>query len=231
MPTNRHRKLDRTPMSWPHPILTLKRRAGKADEKDSSGPTKRLGRQFFSRYTPDVARDLLGCLLVRKVERKTLSGIIVEVEAYRGRDDPASHSYRGPTKRSAIMFGEPGHAYVFFSYGFHWCLNFTTEGEGEPGAVLIRALEPVKGTGEMVKNRGISEVGRLTDGPGKLTKALSIDGGFNGEDVVKSSRLYVLSRSNPVRIKASRRIGISKGQGHRWRYFVEGNPYVSKGKA
>lgn len=194
-------------------------------------PVERLTRTFFERYTLDVAQGLLGCLLIRRIGRRTLSGRIVEVEAYRGSDDPASHSYRGETKRSSIMFGEGGHVYVFFSYGFHWCLNFTTEKEGQPGAVLIRALEPVDGVDEMVRNRGVSEVGRLTDGPGKLTKALSIDGDFNGEDLVESRRLYVLDREEPVRIGASARIGISKGQEKRWRYFIEGNPFVSKTKA
>ncbi len=126
------------------------------------------------------------------------------------------------------MFGDAGHVYVFFSYGFHWCLNFTTEGKGQPGAVLIRALEPVEGIGAMVKNRGVSEVGRLTNGPGKLTKALSIDGAFNGEDVVNSKRLYVLGRKEEVRISASARIGITKGQDRQWRYYVEGSPFVSK---
>jgi DNA-3-methyladenine glycosylase len=189
---------------------------------------ERLGRSFFSRYTPDVARELLGCLLVRRIGRRTLSGRIVEVEAYRGSDDPASHSYRGATKRSSIMSGEAGHGYVFFSYGNHWCLNFTTEAEGQPGAVLIRAFEPVEGIHEMTKNRGVSEVGRLTNGPGKLTKALSIDGAFNGEDLVRSKRLYVLDREEPVRVKDSARIGISRGREQLWRYFVEGNPFVSK---
>ena len=170
-------------------------------------------------------------MLVRKIGRKTLSGRIVEVEAYRGSDDPASHSYRGATKRSSIMFGEAGHVYVFFSYGFHWCLNFTTEVEGQPGAVLIRALEPVEGIEAMVKNRGVSEVGRLTDGPGKLTKALSIDGNFNGEDLENSKRLYVLGRKEPVRVRASTRIGISSGQEQQWRFFVDGNPFVSKRNA
>jgi DNA-3-methyladenine glycosylase len=189
---------------------------------------ERLARPFFRRYTPDVARELLGCLLVRRVRGRTLSGRIVEVEAYRGSDDPASHSYRGATKRSSIMFGDAGHVYVFFSYGFHWCLNFTTEGKGQPGAVLVRALEPVEGIGAMVKNRGVSEVGRLTNGPGKLTKALSIDGAFNGEDVVDSKRLYVLGRKEEVRISASARIGITKGRDRQWRYYVEGSPFVSK---
>ena len=191
-------------------------------------PVERMARPFFRRYTPDVARELLGCLLVRREHRRTLSGRIVEVEAYRGSDDPASHSFRGATKRSAIMFGEAGIAYVFFSYGSHWCLNFTTENEGQPGAVLIRALEPIDGIEEMAKNRGVSEVGRLTNGPGKLTKALSIDGAFNGEDVVNSRRLYVLGRKEQVRISASARIGITKGRDRQWRYYVAGSPFVSR---
>ena len=129
------------------------------------------------------------------------------------------------------MFGEAGHVYVFFSYGSHWCLNFTTEEEGQPGAVLIRALEPVEGIEQMITSRGVSALGKLTNGPGKLTKALSIDGGFNGEDVVKSNRLYVLGREGPVRVKTSPRIGVSRGREQQWRFFVEGNPFVSKGNA
>jgi len=129
------------------------------------------------------------------------------------------------------MFGEAGHVYVFFAYGNHWCLNFTTEKKGQPGAVLVRALEPVEGIASMAKNRGVSDFATLTNGPGKLTRALSIDGGFNGEDVVTSKRLFLLGREEPVRMKASRRVGISKGREKRWRYFVDGNPFVSKGKA
>jgi DNA-3-methyladenine glycosylase len=190
----------------------------------------RLQRAFFERYTPDVARDLLGCVLVRRTGGRTLSGRIVEVEAYRGSDDPASHPFRGKTPRSAIMFGDAGHVYVFFVFGNHWCLNFTTEpDDSKPGAVLIRALEPVEGIEEMKMNRGVSEVALVTNGPGKLTKALSIDKAFNGEDLVKSAKLYVLERDEPVRIEASARIGVSRGQERDWRYFVEGNPFVSKG--
>lgn len=192
---------------------------------------ERLDRAFFSRYTPQVARELLGCLLVRRVGRSSLSGRIVEVEAYRGSDDPASHSYRGATGRSAIMFGEAARVYVFFSYGNHWCLNFTTEGKGQPGAVLVRALEPVEGIEKMAGNRGVTDWRRLTDGPGKLTQALSIGGGFNGEDLVSSKRLYVVRRESPVRTKSSSRIGISKGQEHPWRFYVEGSPFVSKRNA
>lgn len=188
----------------------------------------RLGRSFYSRYTLDVARELLGCVLVRRVGRKTLSGRIVEVEAYRGRDDPASHSYRGATKRSSVMFGEAGHVYMFFSYGNHWCLNFTAEEPGEPGGVLIRAVEPLEGVAEMMRNRGVSELRRLADGPGKLTQALAIDGGFNGEDLVTSRRIYVEGGEGAVAVKTSPRIGISKAKELPWRFYVEGSPFVSR---
>ncbi len=191
----------------------------------------RLGRSFFSRYTPDVARDLLGCLLVRKAGKNVISGKIVEVEAYRGSDDPASHSFRGVTKRNSLMFGEAGRVYVFLSYGNHWCLNFTTEGEGQPGAVLVRALEPVEGTAQMKRNRGVEELSRLTNGPGKLTKALAIGKEFNGEDVVTSKRLYVLGSEEPVKAEVSERIGISRARERQWRFFVQGNPFVSKRNA
>lgn len=129
------------------------------------------------------------------------------------------------------MFGEAGHVYVYFAYGNHWLLNFTTEREGHPGAVLIRALEPIEGMEQMIKNRHVSKVEELTSGPGKLTQALSIDGGFNGEDLIKSKRLYLLGREAELRVKASARIGISKGREHKWRYFVQDNPFVSKKNA
>lgn len=191
----------------------------------------RLGRSFYSRYTLDVARELLGCVLVRRVGRSVLSGRIVEAEAYRGTDDPASHSYRRATKRSAVMFGEAGHVYMFFSYGNHWCLNFTAEKPGEPGGILIRALEPMEGVEKMMRNRGVSELQRLANGPGNLAQALEIDGGFNGEDLVTSKRIYVVDKEGVVPVKASARIGISKAKELPWRFFVEGSPFVSKRNA
>jgi DNA-3-methyladenine glycosylase len=191
----------------------------------------RLDRGFYSRNTLDVARELPGCVLVRRVGARVLSGRIVEVEAYRGRDDPASHSYRRATKRSSIMFGEAGHVYMFFSYGNHWCLNFTAEKEGDPGGVLIRALEPIEGVEEMMRNRGVSELQRLANGPGNLTQALEIDGGFNGEDLVTSKRLYVEEKEGAVPVKTSPRIGISKAKELPWRFFVDGSPFVSKRNA
>lgn len=188
----------------------------------------RLGRSFFQGYTPDVARMLLGKKLVRVSGCMRLSGMIVEVEAYRGSDDPASHAYRGMTRRNEVMFGEPGHAYVYFTYGNHYCLNITTEGVGKAGAVLIRALEPLEGIEAMMKNRPVKDVVELTNGPGKLTRAMNIDVGLNGEDLVKSTRLFVEWMAFPLRIGVSSRIGIRRGTDLPWRFYVEGNKFVSR---
>ncbi len=190
----------------------------------------RLEREFFERYTPAVAKDLLGCRLVRVVDGRRLAGAIVETEAYRGRDDPASHAYPGRTARNAVMFGEAGHAYVYFSYGFHNCLNVTTEREGTPGAVLLRALQPTEGVPKMTQNRG-GRSGRLVaDGPGKLTQALAIDRSLNDEDLVKSRKLFIEAGLRPVRVGRSERIGISRGTKRRWRFYVTGSEFVSRGK-
>jgi DNA-3-methyladenine glycosylase len=160
-----------------------------------------------------------------------LSGKIVETEAYRGKDDPASHAYRGLTKRNAVMFGDSGRAYIYFAYGAHFCLNITTEMEGRAGAVLIRALEPIHGIEFMKKNRGIDELTELTNGPGKLTKAMRIGLDLNGEDLITSQRLYILEgKTRNFEVKSSARIGIKDGLEHRWRYFINCNPFVSKGK-
>jgi DNA-3-methyladenine glycosylase len=190
---------------------------------------RRLGRDFFSRYTPEVARDLLGCLLVRKIGDLYLSSIIVEDEAYRGSDDPASHAYRGLTERNKIMFGEAGYAYVYFTYGFHYCLNITTETLGKPGAVLIRAVEPHHGVEIMMKNRGVYKVQELCNGPGKVTKALMIDKRQNGLDIVTSEELFVTERVlNDFEIKTGERIGVSRGRKLKWRFLISGNKFVSK---
>ena len=190
----------------------------------------RLGREFFERYTPVVARDLLGCRLVRMWRDKRLSGIIVETEAYRGRGDPASHAYPGKTARNAVMFGDAGHAYVYFSYGFHNCLNVTTEGPGTPGAVLLRALEPQDGASEMARWRGVKDLRQVADGPGKLTRALRVDRSFNGEDLIDSHRLFVESGPTPGGVRRSERVGISRGTERKWRFYVAGSEFVSPGK-
>jgi len=191
---------------------------------------ERLTRHFFGRYSPDVARDLLGKRLVRVIRGRRLSGMVVETEAYRGSRDPASHAYLGRTRRNEVMFEGPGHAYVYFTMGLHYCLNLTTEPIGSPGAVLIRALEPVEGLRQMMTNRGVSDQKRMTNGPANLTQALKIDGSLNGEDVVVSDKLFVEEWRKPGRIGSSSRVGINRGTSYGWRFFVESNQYVSKGR-
>jgi DNA-3-methyladenine glycosylase len=205
-------------------------------EKPSKRPRKRpftlarLRRTFFARYTPTVAKALLGCVLVRVVDGERLSGRIVETEAYRGSRDPASHAFRGLTGRNRVMFGEAGHSYVYFSYGNHWMLNLTTEKEGVPGAVLIRAIEPIEGIAIMKRRRGLSSVVDLASGPGKLTKAFAIDRGLNGEDLVRSRRLFVEAGKKSGTVAVSSRVGISEGVKLQWRFYLEGSPFVSRGR-
>ncbi|TLY01250.1 MAG: DNA-3-methyladenine glycosylase [Thaumarchaeota archaeon] len=192
---------------------------------------ERLPRSFFEDYTPSVAKRLLGQLLVRRIGRRFLSGILVEVEAYRGRDDPASHAFRGETPRNRVMFGEVGKAYVYFTYGFHHCLCVKTERRGVAGAILVRALEPLEGIEQMKKNRGKEEVRELASGPGKLTQALKIDRRLNGEDLVRSERLFLArGKDTAFEIRDSSRIGVDRGLEFRWRYFIGGNQFVSRGK-
>lgn len=195
-----------------------------------SGEGRRLTRRFFERYCPDVARDLVGCRLVRNAGGRRLSGIVVETEAYRGLRDPASHASRGRTPRNEVMFGPPGHAYVYFTMGMHHCLNVTTERRGLPAAVLLRAMQPVEGIEIMAANRGIRDVRRLASGPGNLAKALGIDRELNGEDMAKSDRLFLEQGTAPGPVNASTRVGVSVGRTRRWRFYASGNLFVSKGK-
>ncbi len=152
----------------------------------------RLRRSFFDRPTLEVARALLGQRLVRLRGEERLAGLIVEAEAYIGQEDMACHAHSGLTPRNAALFGPPGHAYVYFTYGMHWLLNFVTEAEGRPAAVLVRALVPVSGVATMHRLRRGQPDRILTDGPAKLTQALDIDGAFNGYDVCAAeARLFV----------------------------------------
>ncbi len=149
-----------------------------------------LPRAFFDRETPAVARALLGQRLVRVRDGQRLSGLIVETEAYGGPDDQASHAFRR-TPRSAIMFGPAGHAYVYFIYGMYFCLNAVTEADGQPGAVLIRAIAPAEGLALMRGQRGEVPDRRLADGPGKLCRALAITRDQNGLDLTASAALFI----------------------------------------
>ncbi len=179
----------------------------------------------------EVARDLLGRLLVRIYGGIRLSGKIVETEAYLGANDPASHAYKGPTERNRVMFGPPGYAYVYFIYGMHHCLNIVTESDGVAGAVLIRAIEPVEGVDVMQRLRNGRPIAELTNGPAKLTQALGLDISWNGTDLCTSDELF-LEEGDPVpdeEVMTATRIGLSGGETKDapWRFVIKGNPFVS----
>jgi DNA-3-methyladenine glycosylase len=181
-----------------------------------------LPRAFYARPTELVARELLGKVLVRRLERRELRARVVEVEAYLGERDAASHARRGPTPRAAIMFGPPGFLYIYLVYGMHRCMNFVTERDGVAGAVLIRAAEPLDP--EFV-------VGSPYSGPGKLCAGLGITMADKGLDLTAAAGLFVADDgAAPPRIAVSRRIGVDYAgswAARRLRFYVAGNPYVS----
>jgi DNA-3-methyladenine glycosylase len=176
----------------------------------------------------DVAQKLLGCQLVRDTEHGPMIGRIVETEAY-DQFDAASHSFRGRTPRVEVMFGPSGRAYVYFTYGMHYCFNVVTGPEGYSSAVLIRALEPTEGVELMRINRHRDTVDRrLTNGPAKLCQALNIDRSFNGHDLRCSPlRLIMRTPSVPEPIVQTTRIGITKDAFRPWRFYIKDNPFVS----
>jgi len=187
---------------------------------------------FYARDTLIVARELLGQRLVRVISGVRLSGYIVEVEAYKGADDLASHAARGKTLRNAAMFGPPGHAYVYFTYGMHYCLNVVTEPEGIPAAVLIRAIAPIEGIDVMRQNRFGQPDENLTNGPAKLCQALRIDRALNGVPLTMASGLFIEKDQVPMpdQIAVSPRVGVhgdERALTLPWRFFLRDNPYVS----
>ena len=201
-------------------------------------PLSKLPRSFYLQSTLTVATELLGKLLVRRHNGVLLAGRIVETEAYLGSRDPASHAYRGRTPRNDVMFWIGGHLYVYFTYGMHYCANVVTAKEGTAEAVLIRALEPVRGIEVMKRNRGgfvlaktnaASLPTRISNGPAKLCEALGIRREDNGTDLWGTD-IYLLDAPRIPRtaIGRSSRIGISKGKEHKWRFFIKGNEWVSR---
>jgi DNA-3-methyladenine glycosylase len=182
----------------------------------------RLRRAFFGRSVHEVAPELIGAtLLVDGV-----GGVIVEVEAYH-HTDPAAHSYIGLTERNAVMFGPPGYAYVYRSYGIHWCLNVVCEEEGSASAVLIRALEPTQGLAAMRRRRGLREARALCSGPGKLAQALGVTHAHNGLALDRPP-FELRAREATPEIVTGPRIGISKAVERPWRYGLKGSPFLSK---
>jgi DNA-3-methyladenine glycosylase len=184
---------------------------------------KPLKRAFFARSVHEVAPDLIGAtLLVNGV-----GGIIVELEAYH-HTEPAAHSFRGPTPRNRVMFGPPGVAYIYRSYGIHWCVNFVCEQEGSASAVLIRALQPTHGIPAMRRRRrGLHDERSLCSGPGKLTEALGITDRHNGL-ALDASPFALHGRTSPPDIVTGPRIGITKAVELPWRYGLQGSRFLSK---
>jgi len=184
--------------------------------------TARLHRDFFGRSVHAVAPDLIGATLLFR----GVGGIIVEAEAYH-HTDPAAHSFGGETKRNAVMFGPPGFAYVYRSYGVHWCLNFVCEAEGSASAVLIRALEPTHGLAAMRRRRGVKDPRLLCSGPGRLCEALGIIGVHNGLALDRPP-FRLEAPSDPVEITIGPRIGITRAMELPWRYGLKGSRFFSK---
>jgi DNA-3-methyladenine glycosylase len=192
----------------------------------------RLPRSFFARDPVALARDLLGRILFYRTAEGLLAGRIVETEAYTGEADPASHAYRGRTARNAVMFGPAGHAYVYFSYGMHYCLNVTAERPGTAGAVLLRALEPLAGIAIMRAKGDHGPEARLLSGPGKIGRGFGLTLADNGRDFTRGP--LGIAAGVPVvdrQIAVSRRIGISRAVHFPYRFSVIGSPSISRNPA
>ena len=183
---------------------------------------RRLTKSFFVRSVHEVAPDLIGATLLFK----GVGGLIVEVEAYH-HTDPAAHSYNGKTERNAVMFGPPGYAYVYRSYGIHWCVNFVCEPEGSASAVLIRAIEPTSGLPAMRRRRGVREARLLCSGPGRVCQALGIRGAHNGL-ALDAPPFELRVASKDPNIASGPRIGITKAIEHPWRFGLAGSPHLSR---
>jgi len=196
---------------------------GPQTSKSRTPEARRLDRAFFGRSVHVVARELVGCRLFFD----GVGGTIVETESYE-RDDPACHAYVGLTARTEVLFGPPGLAYVYLSYGIHSLLNFVAEPEGEAAAVLIRALEPTTGLEEMRARRGNRPEGELCSGPGKLTEALGIGLGCNGADLGRDPFLLLGPEGAPPRVVTGPRIGITKAVERPWRFCAVGSRFVSR---
>lgn len=192
--------------------------------------TRLPARSFYARPTAEVARSLLGTILLHRTNDGLVAGVIVEVEAYLGQDDPAAHSSAGRTPRTRVIFGDPGHAYVYKIYGLHHCLNVVAEPGGTPGCVLIRALEPICGIDAMRSRRiAARRADQIASGPAKLTQAMGIGMEAYGADLLSEPLTIRLPHKEAeVEVGTTRRIGIRKAQELDLRFFIVDNEHVSR---
>ncbi len=189
----------------------------------------RLPRSFYARPATEVAPELLGHVLVRRLpDGARLAARLVEVEAYEP-DDPGSHAFRGRTRRNEVMFGPPGYLYVYFTYGMHFCMNAVTRRGGEGSAVLLRAGEPLDGLASMRARRGRDRATELCSGPGRFTQALGIARPENGADLVRGTDVWIERGTRTEPIGVGIRVGVHDTS-RRWRFWLEGDPYVSRGR-
>lgn len=186
-----------------------------------------LDKSFFNQKVEELANTLLGCELVHETPEGVTAGIIVETESYHETDE-ASHSYNGRTKRTEVMFGPPGHAYIYFTYGMHYCFNIVAEEEGIGAGVLIRALEPTQGIELMKKRRNQDVIHNLCNGPAKLVQALAISKADYGKPLYEGNLYITEPKLKDFKIAFGPRVGISKAQEKPWRFWIENNPFVSR---
>lgn len=189
---------------------------------------KAIGQAFYARATSVVARDLLGKVLVRRTKGQTLSGRIVETEAYTS-DDPASHAFRGRTDRNRALFGEVGRAYIYQTHGLNFCLNVVAKRGKPAGGVLIRAIEPLEGVDWMRRARKQAAARRLARGPGNLTRAMRIDMRLYGTDLTKGGPLFIADDGGAKpKVRRTVRVGVTAAHDKRWRFVVDGSPFITK---
>ena len=185
-----------------------------------------LDKKFYERETVTVAKQLIGKTLTRKIRGKKLSGIITETEAYRGKDDLASHASTKMTERNKVMFGPVGMSYVYFTYGMYFMLNVVAKSKRQnAGAVLIRGIFPQEGIKTMVKNRGINDLNKITNGPAKITMAMDISMKENNIDMTKNSSIYISEGISIRKIKKLPRVGISKAKEKEWNFSINSKDY------
>lgn len=197
----------------------------------------RLTKAFYERDALTVARDLIGCVFVHRVERATLAVRLVETEAYRGEQDPGSHGYRGMTPRTRTMFGPPGRLYVYFTYGMHWCVNIVCGRTGTCEAVLMRAGQPLQGLDVMRENRNGVADRLLASGPARLAQAMGISKMHDGASLLRGGSFYCATDDETEELRKgevsqTERIGLATGRGHDipWRFVVPGHPHASRRK-